>query len=87
MARPRIMLSECLGVKSVRYDGNIVFDSFIEILKKYVDVVPICPEVGIGLGIPRNPLVLRKENNNIELIDTGTGSIYTKLLEKFAIDV
>ncbi|MEM4513937.1 MAG: hypothetical protein QXZ41_05500 [Ignisphaera sp.] len=44
MARPRIMLSECLGVKPMRYDGNIVFDSFIETLKKYVDVVPISPE-------------------------------------------
>jgi len=35
----------------------------------------LVPRVDIRLGIPRNPLVLRKENNNIELIDTETGSI------------
>ncbi|MEM1560703.1 MAG: 2-thiouracil desulfurase family protein [Ignisphaera sp.] len=73
MARPRIMLSECLGVKPMRYDVNKVFDSFIETLKKYVDIVPVCPKVGIGLGIPRNPFILRKENSNVKLIDIGTG--------------
>ena len=25
-------------------------------MKKFVDFVPVCPEVGIGLGTPRKPI-------------------------------
>lgn len=81
--KPRILLSECLGVRPVRYDGNIIFDNFVEVLKKYVEVVPVCPEVGIGLEVPREPLVLYEENNNVELIDTVTGSKHSKEIEEF----
>lgn len=92
--KPRVLLSECLGVRPVRYDGNIVFDSFVEALKKHVEIFPICPEVGIGLGVPRNPLILREAGDKIDLVDTVSGAIYTenmevyaeKILEKLEID-
>ncbi|MEM4852803.1 MAG: DUF523 domain-containing protein [Thermofilum sp.] len=68
VARPRILLSACLGVKPVRYDGSMVFDTFVEALKKHVDFVAVCPEVGIGLGAPRSPLALTEESGRVELI-------------------
>lgn len=82
--RPIILLSECLGIRPVRYDGNIVFDNFVEALIKYVDIVPICPEVGIGLSTPRNPLILYLEKNSIELVDTVTRHNYTRDMEEYA---
>ncbi|MEM0487402.1 MAG: DUF523 and DUF1722 domain-containing protein [Sulfolobales archaeon] len=82
--RPRVLLSECLGIRPVRHDGNMVFDSFVEVLKKYVDVLPVCPEVSLGLGVPRSPLVLYEESGRLELLDTKTGTKYTKNMEELA---
>lgn len=83
MPRPIVLYSMCLGIKPVRYDGNIIFDEFAEALKKYVEVIPVCPEADIGLGVPRNPLVLHEEDGNIELLDTVTGLKYSKRMEEF----
>ncbi|MEM0368849.1 MAG: DUF523 domain-containing protein, partial [Desulfurococcaceae archaeon] len=81
--RPIILISECLGVKPVRYDGNIIYDNFIEMLKKYVDIYPVCPEVGIGLGVPRNPLILYEESGQVDLIDPATRVAYTEKIRVF----
>ncbi|MEM4717900.1 MAG: DUF523 and DUF1722 domain-containing protein [Desulfurococcaceae archaeon] len=74
--KPIVLISECLGVKPVRHDGNIICDDFIETLKKYIEIRPICPEVEIGLGVPRNPLVLYEEKGVIDLVDTVSGDTY-----------
>lgn len=71
--KPIIVCSMCLGFSPVRYDGNILFDSRVEKMKKHAEFIPVCPEVGIGLGVPRNPLVLYKENGEVKLVDTVTG--------------
>jgi uncharacterized protein YbgA (DUF1722 family)/uncharacterized protein YbbK (DUF523 family) len=43
----------------VRYDGNHKHDRFItDTLGKYFEFVPVCPEVAIGLGVPRPPIRL-----------------------------
>lgn len=68
-ARPRIVISSCLGLKPVKYNGNIIFDPQVERLKKHVDLLEVCPELSIGLGIPRNPLALNKLNSDVNLID------------------
>lgn len=41
--RSRVLYSKCLGIDPVRYDRNIVFDNFAEIIKKYVDIIAMCP--------------------------------------------
>lgn len=85
-ARPRLVISSCLGVKPVRYDGNIIFDQHVERLKKYVDVVDVCPELGIGLTVPRNPLALNKVDGDVRLLDVVTGVDYTNAVISFTID-
>lgn len=82
--RPRILLSSCLGLAPVRYDGNIIFDEYVERLRKHVELIGVCPEVGIGLGVPRNPLVLSVRSGQLRLIDTVTGADYTERLLDFA---
>lgn len=83
-ARPQIVISTCLGLAPVRYDGNIIFDEQVERLKKFVNFIGVCPEVGIGLGVPRNPLVLVAKSNGIKLVDTIKGGDYTEALVRFA---
>lgn len=73
-----------MGIAPVRYDGNIIFDQNVEKLKMHVEFINICPEIGIGLKTPRNPLVLSKRPDGVRLIDTVTGDDYTYQLYEFS---
>ncbi len=57
--RPVIAVSSCLLGEHVRYDGGHKRDDWLTgPLAQFVDYRPICPEVAIGLGIPRPPIHL-----------------------------
>jgi len=50
----RIGISSCLVGQPVRFDGNHKHDHYITgTLGTVFEFVPVCPEVGIGLGTPR----------------------------------
>lgn len=56
-ARPVVGCSACLLGEAVRYDGGHKLQaSFESRLAPYLQLQPICPEVGIGLGVPRATL-------------------------------
>lgn len=53
-SRIRIGISSCLLGEQVRFDGNHKHDHYITgALGEAFEFVPVCPEVGIGLGVPR----------------------------------
>lgn len=55
----RIGVSGCLLGQNVRYDGGNKYDAYIvRTLGRYFDLVAVCPEVAIGLGVPRPPIRL-----------------------------
>jgi uncharacterized protein YbbK (DUF523 family) len=56
--KPRIAISACLAGEVVRYDGAskpLVDSDFFE---QHFQLIPICPEVGAGLQVPRPPVQL-----------------------------
>jgi uncharacterized protein YbgA (DUF1722 family)/uncharacterized protein YbbK (DUF523 family) len=58
-AKPKIAISACLMGFDVRYNGGHKASRLcIQVLSDYFDFVPICPEVAIGLGTPRQPIRL-----------------------------
>jgi uncharacterized protein YbgA (DUF1722 family)/uncharacterized protein YbbK (DUF523 family) len=58
-ARPRVGVSSCLLGAEVRFNGGHKRYRFLtDELAPYVDWVPYCPEVEIGLGTPREPIRL-----------------------------
>lgn len=62
----RVGISSCLVGDHVRFDGGHKRDAYINgTLSKYFEFVPVCPEVEIGLGTPREP---------IRLVDTPAGT-------------
>ncbi|QKK10925.1 MAG: DUF523 and DUF1722 domain-containing protein [Pseudomonadota bacterium] len=55
----RIGISQCLLGDRVRFDGNHKHDRYItDTLGQFFEFVPVCPEVAVGLGIPREPIRL-----------------------------
>ncbi len=55
----RLGISSCLLGQKVRYDGDHRRDRYITLtLGKYFEFVPVCPEMAIGLGVPRPPIRL-----------------------------
>lgn len=57
----RLGISSCLLGRKVRYDGGHKRDRFAtDVLEPYVEWVPMCPEVEIGLGIPRPTIRLER---------------------------
>jgi uncharacterized protein YbbK (DUF523 family)/uncharacterized protein YbgA (DUF1722 family) len=57
--RPRVGVSSCLLGSPVRFDGGHKRFGFLtDELGRYVDWMPYCPEIEIGLGAPREPIRL-----------------------------
>jgi uncharacterized protein YbgA (DUF1722 family)/uncharacterized protein YbbK (DUF523 family) len=59
MEKIRLGISACLLGQEVRFDGGHQLDRFItDTLGRYVEFVPVCPEVECGLGVPREAMRL-----------------------------
>ena len=53
----RVGISSCLLGEAVRYDGGHKRDAFLtDTFGRFVEWVPVCPEVECGLGTPRESM-------------------------------
>jgi uncharacterized protein YbgA (DUF1722 family)/uncharacterized protein YbbK (DUF523 family) len=69
----------------VRYDGGHKRDDFVtDILGRYVTWVPVCPEVEIGLGVPREAIRLEGDPSAPRLVGTKTGVDLTRRMTDYA---
>ena len=69
--KPKIAISACLMGAEVRYNGGHKASPLCSrILSDYFDFVPLCPEVAIGLGIPREPIRLVGNPEHPEAVGT-----------------
>lgn len=82
--RPRVVFSRCLGFDHCRYNGGIISEPMVEQLKPFVDAVTVCPEVEIGLGIPRQPIRLVGDEESPRLVQPETGLDVTEKMRAFA---
>jgi uncharacterized protein YbbK (DUF523 family) len=65
----RIGVSSCLLGEKVRYDGGHKLDRYLtDTLGRFFTFVPVCPEVGCGLPIPREAMRLEGEPAHPRLI-------------------
>jgi uncharacterized protein YbgA (DUF1722 family)/uncharacterized protein YbbK (DUF523 family) len=70
--------------EEVRYDGGHKHDSLItETLGRYFEWVPVCPEVEIGLGTPRESLRLIGRVDAPKLIAVMTGTDHTRAMQRY----
>jgi uncharacterized protein YbgA (DUF1722 family)/uncharacterized protein YbbK (DUF523 family) len=85
MEKIRLGISRCLLGENVRYNGGHALDRYLrDTLGKYVEYVPVCPEVECGFGIPRETLRLTGDPKKPRLVTSRTGIDHTDRMEAWA---
>jgi uncharacterized protein YbbK (DUF523 family) len=78
------VISRCIDFDSCRYNGQVIRASLREELQPLVDLRPICPELEIGLGVPRDPVRLVRGPGGPQMIQPSTGRNLTHAMNAFA---
>ena len=75
----KLGISSCLLGEKVRYDGSHQLDAFLTgTLGRYVQWVPVCPEVEYGLPVPREAMRLVGSPQSPRLVTVRTGIDHTE---------
>lgn len=82
--KPIVVVSKCIEFDHCRYNEQIIKSTIVNNLKSYVKFKPICPEVEIGLGIPRKPLRLVKKDGIVVMFQPATENEYTEKMKDFS---
>ena len=80
---PLVAVSSCLLGSAVRYDGCAKPQQWIiDDLGRLVEFLPLCPETGAGLGVPRPPVRLTRAVSGIRAlgVDDPTRDVTDPLL-------
>jgi uncharacterized protein YbgA (DUF1722 family)/uncharacterized protein YbbK (DUF523 family) len=85
-AKPRVVVSKCLEFAACRYNGVKMSDDLVRQLKGHVDFQPVCPECGIGLGVPRDPIRIVETIGARRLVQPATGRDVSDAMRRFAGD-
>lgn len=81
----RVGVSACLLGEEVRFDGGHKRDSFLTtVLAPHVEFVPVCPEVEMGLGTPRETLRLVRSPGGLRMVTTRTGLDHTDAMRRWS---
>ncbi|TAA48346.1 YbgA family protein [Corallincola spongiicola] len=69
MAKIKVGISSCLVGEPVRFDSGHKRNIYVtNVLHDYFEFVPFCPEVSIGLGIPRQTIRLSLQDDEVRCI-------------------
>ena len=78
----RIGISSCLLGQEVRFDGGHKRDRFLtDTFGRFVEWVPVCPEVEAGLGTPREAIHLLETGGERRVVGVKSGTDHTRALE------
>jgi uncharacterized protein YbgA (DUF1722 family)/uncharacterized protein YbbK (DUF523 family) len=77
-------ISTCLLGENVRYDGGHQLDRYLTgTVGKYVEWIPVCPEVECGLPVPREAMRLVGEPDSPRLMTRKTGIDHTEKMKSW----
>jgi uncharacterized protein YbgA (DUF1722 family)/uncharacterized protein YbbK (DUF523 family) len=82
--RPVVVASRCLEFAACRYNGLMISSDAVKALMPHVDFIPVCPEVEIGLGVPRDPIRVTEGAEGPRLLQPSTGADLTERMKRFA---
>ena len=83
--KPRVGVSSCLLGEAVRFDGGHKRNALLtDILGPLVKWVPVCPEVEMGLGTPRDTMHLEWRDGDLRMVVPKTGRDHTHAMRTYA---
>lgn len=79
-------ISRCLLGEPVRYDGgHKLSHTCTDLLGEYFEYLPFCPEVAVGLGVPRPPIQLVVSDRGLRALGVEDGGRdFTRALLDYA---
>jgi len=81
----RLGVSSCLLGQEVRFDGGHKRDRFVtDLLGGFVEWVPVCPEVEVGMGTPRPALRLVSDGNHVRMIEIKSERDHTLSMQRYS---
>ena len=81
----QVGVSACLLGDEVRFDGGHRRDRFLtDVLGPYVEWVKVCPEVEVGMGVPRETLRLVRARGDTRMVTARTEVDYTDAMRAYA---
>jgi uncharacterized protein YbgA (DUF1722 family)/uncharacterized protein YbbK (DUF523 family) len=81
--RPAVVSSKCLEFEACRYNGVMIPSPVVRELEPFVDFNPVCPEVEIGLGVPRPTIRIVEAGGERRLMQPETGRDVTRDMKDF----
>ncbi len=81
---PVVLFSRCLGFEACRYNGAMINEPAVEQLKPLVVAETACPEMAIGLGVPRSPVRLVERDQVVRLVQPDTDRDVTDDMIRFS---
>jgi uncharacterized protein YbgA (DUF1722 family)/uncharacterized protein YbbK (DUF523 family) len=83
--KPKLGISACLLGQKVRFDGGHKREQFLtELFGRFVEWIPICPEVEVGMGVPRETVRLVGIPADPKMIAEKSGRDWTAAMNQFA---
>lgn len=81
----RLGISMCLLGEKVRFDGGHKRDRFLtDLLGKYFSWVPVCPELEVGMGVPREAVRLTGRAALPQMVGVGSGEDWTRRMGSYS---
>jgi uncharacterized protein YbgA (DUF1722 family)/uncharacterized protein YbbK (DUF523 family) len=81
----RLGVSSCLLGQEVRYNGGHARNQFVvDVLERWFEWIPVCPEVEIGMGTPRPTIRLEAEGDDLRLVCPSTGEDFTHRMRNYS---
>ena len=82
--KPRIIISKCIEFDFCRFNSQIIRSEIVRKLKPHVEFLPVCPEVEIGLGVPRDPIRIIEKQKKKYLLQPSTDRDVSQQMSSFA---
>jgi uncharacterized protein YbgA (DUF1722 family)/uncharacterized protein YbbK (DUF523 family) len=76
MSKIPVGVSQCLLGEQVRFDGGHKRSRYLtDVLSSFIEFRPVCPEVAIGLGVPRKPIRLMVMGEETRVVGVADPSL------------
>ena len=81
----RIGVSSCIIGEEVRWNGGHARQRYLtDVLAQFVEYVLVCPEVEVGMGVPRPTVRLVREGETVRMIDPKNEVDWTSAMNRLS---